>query len=432
MALWPAPNPATGCLLQRRTPSVGRLTDAAARPSKIRETTGTMHHTAHPGSAGRPRPVDSVRPADGYVFSRAPMLIYWELTRACGLACRHCRAEAVPSRSPVELTTAEGVALLDAMLGFGRPLPHLVFTGGDPLRRPDLIWLISSATDRGIGSSLAPSATTELSPAILSEAKAAGIQTMSLSLDGSDAARHDAFRGVAGTFATTIRAAGWASDLALPLQVNTLVTNETLDDLPPIYELLLSLGIARWSLFFLISVGRGGALREITPAESERLCHWLYDRSKEAPFAIKTTEAHHYRRIAIRRMTAEGLDAESIARSSIGRGFGIRDGNGIMFIGHDGSVYPSGFLPLAAGNVRRSDVVALYRESDLFVRLRDVGRLKGRCGRCPFNRFCGGSRARAFARTGDELESDPLCPFVPPPAAAGGRSGGIGIAGPTA
>jgi len=370
------------------------------------------HPTGHPG--GHPTAVGAVH-AEGYVFARAPMLVYWETTLSCGLACKHCRATAMPDRDPAELTTEEGFGLLDRVTGFGRPYPHVVFTGGDPLRRPDLERLVSAATDRGIGASLAPAVTPDMTLERLGALKAAGIQTMSLSIDGSDAARHDGFRGVPGTFEMTMRAVDWAHRLELPLQINTLVTAETLPDLPAAYELMQTLGIMRWSLFFLISMGRGVGLQEIGPGDSERLNHWLYDLSKIAPFQIKTTEATHYRRVAIKRMVAEGLDERAIAETSVGRGFGVRDGNGIMFIAYDGSVHPSGFLPVRAGNVRTDDLVALYRSHPLFTSLRDVTTFKGRCGRCPFATRCGGSRARAYAWSGDVLESDPLCPYVPPP-----------------
>jgi AdoMet-dependent heme synthase len=342
------------------------------------------------------------------------MLVYWELTRACGLACRHCRAEAIQTRSPLELSTEQGLALLQSITGFGRPYPHIVFTGGDPLRRPDLGSFVREATRLGIGSSLAPSATGDLTRPLLEELHEAGIQAISLSLDGSDAERHDGFRGVAGTFEATMAAAATAHEVGLPLQINTLVTDETLADLPAIYTLLADLKIMRWSLFFLISVGRGAALREITPGQSERLFHQLYDLAATSPFAIKTTEAMHYRRVAINRMTAEGLDRAAIAATSVGRGFGVRDGNGVMFVGHDGAVTPSGFVPLACGNVKTEDVVAIYRDSETFRGLRDVTRFVGRCGRCEYATVCGGSRARAFAWTGNVLESDPLCPYVPP------------------
>jgi radical SAM protein len=363
--------------------------------------------------SGRPPAVGAVHP-DGYVFARAPMLVYWELTQACGLACRHCRATARPERSPAELSTAEGLRLLDEITAFGRPYPHLVLTGGDPLRRPDLEVLVEAATDRGIGTSLAPAVTPDMTLERLGALRAAGIQTISLSIDGSDAARHDGVRGVPGTFAMTMRAVEWAHQVGLALQINTLVTDETLPDLPAIYTLMTRLGIIRWSLFFLISVGRGTALREISPGASERLNYWLYDLSREAPFAIKTTEATHYRRVAIRRMREEGLDDAAIAATSVGRGFGVRDGNGIMFVAHDGTVFPSGFLPYATGNVRRQPIVTIYRTHPVFTSLRDLSALRGRCGRCPYAAVCGGSRARAFAATGDYLEADPLCPYVPP------------------
>ena len=369
------------------------------------------HAGGHPG--GHPTAVGAVRP-EGYVYGRAPMLVYWETTLSCGLACKHCRATAMPDRDPAELSTEEGFALLDRVTGFGRPYPHVVFTGGDPLRRPDLEILVAAATERGIGASLAPAVTPDMTMERLAALKAAGIQTMSLSIDGSDAARHDGFRGVPGTFDMTIRAVDWAHRLDLPLQINTLVTDETLPDLPPLYELVQTLGIMRWSLFFLISMGRGTGLREIEPADSERLNHWLYDLSKTSPFQIKTTEATHYRRVAIKRMTKDGLDAAAMAATSVSRGFGVRDGNGIMFIAYDGSVHPSGFLPVSTGNVRTDDLVELYRTHPVFTSLRDVASYKGRCGRCEYVQVCGGSRARAFARTGDMLEADPLCPFVPP------------------
>lgn len=368
---------------------------------------------AHPAG---PTAVGAVR-AEGYVYGRAPMLLYWEMTLACGLACRHCRASAIAQRNPLELSTQEGVRLLDAVTGFGRPYPHVVFTGGDPLRRDDLEQLVRAATDRGIGASLAPAATPDMTFERLVRLRQAGVQNISLSLDGSDAERHDGFRGVPGTFEMTLRAARWARDAGLPIQINTLVTDETLADLPAVYDLLTGVeGVMRWSLFFLISVGRGTALREISPGESERLNRWLFERSREAPFQVKTTEAMHYRRLAVKTMQAEGLDEEAIARTSVGRGFGIRDGNGIMFVSHDGWVHPSGFLPIRTGNVRDVDLVDLYRSHPVFTRLRDPQGFKGRCGRCPFGQICGGSRARAYAWTGDELEADPLCPFVPPAA----------------
>ncbi|WP_376789871.1 radical SAM protein [Thermoflexus sp.] len=339
-------------------------------------------------------------------YTERPLLIYWELTRACDLACRHCRAEAIPWRDPRELSTAEGFALLDRLTAFGEPLPHLVLTGGDPLKRPDLFDLIAEARRLGFPVALTPSGTYALAEDVIARLKAAGIWMLALSLDGSTAERHDALRGVPGSFAQTVRAALWAVAAGLPLQINTLVCAETMPDLPAIAERVAALGARRWSLFFLIPIGRGRLLREISPEESEQLMHWLIDLASQVPFEIKTTEAHHYRRVLVERV---GGRLPPAAR----RGFGVRDGNGVMFISHIGEIYPSGFLPIPLGDVRREDPVVTYREHPLFRALRDPDALKGKCGRCPFRAICGGSRARAYAHTGDPLESDPLCPYLP-------------------
>jgi radical SAM protein len=366
------------------------------------------HPGGHPGITG----VGAVR-AKGYVYDRAPMLVYWETTLACGLACRHCRATAQAERSPLELTTAEGERLLDEITKFGRPYPHVVFTGGDPLNRPDLHHLVRAATERGIGASLAPAATPLLTQETLESLREAGIQNISLSIDGSNAERHDGFRMVEGTFEKTLQAARWARAAGLPIQVNTLVTDQTLEDLPAIYELLLGIDVMRWALFMLITTGRGSDLREITPGESEKLNAWLFNLGRTAPFQVKTTEATHYRRHAIREWHAEGKTDEEILQTSVGRGFGIRDGNGIVFINHDGTVNPSGFLPIPLGNVRTHSIVDLYRDHEVMRGLRNPEGFKGRCGACEYARVCGGSRARAYAWTGDPLEADPLCPYVP-------------------
>ncbi len=388
----------------------------AGRPGRPADNSAG-HPAGHPGGprGGHPSGITGVGAvrAEGYVYDRAPMLVYWETTLACGLACRHCRASAIAERDPLELTTEEGYRLLDDITGFGRPYPHVVLTGGDPLNRPDLHDLVRAATARGIGVSLAPAATPLLTPDVLASLHEAGVQNISLSLDGSDAARHDGFRMVPGTFDKTLQAARWARAAGLPIQVNTLVTDETLSDLPAIYELLLGMDVMRWSLFMLISVGRGSALREVTPGESEKLNAWLYDLSRTAPFQVKTTEATHYRRLVIRQMQAAGMESDAIAKTSVGRGFGIRDGNGIVFVAHDGTVNPSGFLPIPLGNVRQASVVDLYRDHPVMRDLRNPEGFKGRCGRCEFARICGGSRARAYAWTGDPLEADPLCPYVP-------------------
>lgn len=348
-----------------------------------------------------------------FVFDRAPLRVYWEVTRACDLACRHCRAEAVPDPDPAELTTGEGLRLLDRLAAFGPPLPHLVLTGGDPLKRRDLFMLIEHARALGIAVSVAPSATPLLTPAAVGTLRAAGVEAISLSLDGSTAALHDALRGVAGTFDRTLAAAAAARSAELPFQINTLVSAETLDDLPAVHRLVAELGAARWSLFFLVAVGRGTVLRPITPEASERLLHWLADLAGRGGLVISTTEAPQFRRVLLQRTrSGEG-------RPGAIHGAGIRDGNGIMFISHTGEITPSGFFPLAVADVRTSDPVEVYRESAIFHILRRLDLLAGRCGICEFRGPCGGSRARAYAASGDALGEDTLCGYHPPQVAKG-------------
>ena len=342
-------------------------------------------------------------------FDRAPRRIYWEVTRACDLACLHCRAEAVPERDPAELDAAEGLRLIAELAGFGVPLPHLILTGGDPLKRADLFALIAAARERGFGVSVAPSATPLLTAEVITRLKAAGVEAVSLSLDGSDAARHDALRRIDGCFDRTLVAARACAAVGLPFQVNTLVSEETLDDLPAIYRLATALGAARWSLFFLVAVGRGTTLKPITAEACERLFEQLLDWGGDGGPIITTTEAPHFRRVVLERARRAGRGQAALPRGPMGHGAGIRDGNGIMFISHTGEVHPSGFFPLSAGDARTVNPVALYRDSDLFRTLRRPELLTGRCGRCEYAEPCGGSRARAFATAGDPMAEDPLC-----------------------
>lgn len=372
-----------------------------------------------PGMQENPTPADGQHShaSLAHDYARNPMLVYWEMTQACGLACRHCRAEAIPTPHPTELTYAESKTLLRQIAAFDKPLPHLILTGGDPLRRADLFSLIDEARALRLTVSITPSATPSLTFETLAKLQDHGIESLGLSLDGSSAARHEAVRGVAGCFDWTMGAAGDATALGLPMQINTLVCRETLDDLPAIYQLLNSnraMGqVMRWSLFFLISVGRGKQLQPISPEEGETCMRWIHGLSQNAPFAIKTTEAPSYRRVALNLMREDGQTASQIAQTPVGRGFGIRDGNGIVFISNQGDIYPAGFLPLAAGSVRRDHLVDVYRNAPLFRALHNPRQFKGRCGHCEYSMLCGGSRSRAYAYTGDPLASDPFCSYEP-------------------
>ena len=341
--------------------------------------------------------------------SERPFVLIWEVTQACNLACTHCRANAQPNRHPDELTTEEGKRLLDQAREFG-PGQLVVLSGGDPLTRPDLVELVEYGTDLGLRMTLTPSGTSSLTPETISELKEAGIRRLALSIDGASPDSHDAFRGEPGTFEQTVEAAKAARDVGLPLQINTTVSAQTVDELPELRDLVSELGAVLWSVFFLVPVGRGRVLDPITPERAEEVMQWLSDVSDDAPFGVKTTEAPFYRRVSAQKRR-DASDAP--AADAIGRRNGIIAGDGFAFVSHVGELYPSGFLPKSAGTVRDGGLVDGYRKSELFQSLRERDALRGKCGACEFRNICGGSRSRAFAHTGDPLASDPLCPYVP-------------------
>jgi len=338
---------------------------------------------------------------------RRPVVLAWEVTQACGLACRHCRANARPDRHPDELTTAEGKRLLERAAAFGDG-QVVVLSGGDPLARDDLTELVAYGDELGLRMAITPSGTASLTPDRVRELADAGVSRMALSLDGSTRERHDAFRGET-SFADTLAAARAARDAGIPLQVNTTVCADTVDDLPAIRDRVRELGAVLWSAFFLVPVGRGSVLDPVPPARAEAVMAWLHGVADEERLGVKTTEAPFYRRVGIQ-AARDGDDGDPEAARRRG---GITAGRGFAFVSHTGEVYPSGFLPESAGSVRDRSVVDIYRNAELFESLRDPDSFAGKCGACEFRRVCGGSRSRAYAVTGDPTTSDPLCPYVP-------------------
>ena len=339
---------------------------------------------------------------DDFDPDRRPLVLIWEVTQACGLACRHCRADAKPKRHPDELTTAEGKRLLDDAAAFGDG-QLVVLSGGDPLARDDLLDLVSYGDGLGHRMTITPSGTASLTPDRVAALADAGIRRMALSLDGATRERHDRFRGEE-SFADTLTAARAAREAGIPLQVNTTVCAETVDELPAIRDRVRELGAVLWSVFFLVPVGRGRILDPVSPQRAETVMEWLHDVAEAERFGVKTTEAPFYRRVGLQR----GGDETGVRR----RG-GVTAGRGFAFVSHTGETYPSGFLPKSAGNVRDRSVVDIYRNTELFESLREPDEFAGKCGACEFRHVCGGSRSRAFAATGDPLGSDPLCPYVP-------------------
>ncbi|MFN3325612.1 MAG: TIGR04053 family radical SAM/SPASM domain-containing protein [Bryobacteraceae bacterium] len=346
-------------------------------------------------------------------FDDAPFLVIWEVTQSCDLACAHCRACAVPSRHPGELTTGEGFRLLETVRSFGDPL--VVFTGGDPLKRPDLSDLLAHSVRLGLRTTVTPSATPLLTAAAIADFQLAGVARMALSLDGPDSLTHDGFRRVNGSFDRTLSALREARRIGLATQINTTVTRRNLGRLSEIAALVEEVGAKLWSVFFLVTTGRALVEDDLTAEEYEQVFEFLFELSTVAPFDIKTTEAQHYRRYVAQRKKAGGGSAHHAPAGPIARQTGINDGKGLVFMSHTGEIYPSGFLPVSGGNVRRDSLVEAYRDSPLFRTLRDSDRLGGKCGQCEYRNLCGGSRSRAYALTGDFLAEDPRCIYVPRP-----------------
>jgi AdoMet-dependent heme synthase len=341
-------------------------------------------------------------------FNISPFVVIWENTRACDLSCVHCRAAAQPKRSRFELTTEEGFRLIDE-IAVMRP-KVFVITGGDPLKREDTYDLIAHAKECGLEPSLTPSATPLLTEEAVAKMKLYGLSRIAVSLDASCATLHDNFRRVPGSFDLTLRAILAANREGIPVQVNTTVTRRTIGDLPAMVPILETLGISMWSVFFVVPTGRAKVQDLVTPEEVENLFGFLYETSKRVPFSIRTTEAMHYRRYVMQHgATGMPLGVQSGPRAPRG----VNEAKGFVFISHIGDVYPSGFLPLKAGNVKHQPLSEIYRTSELFLKLRDPNNLNGKCGRCEFRDLCGGSRARAWAMTGDVFASDPLCVYEP-------------------
>ena len=359
-------------------------------------------------------------------YETTPFLIIWETTRACDLACRHCRASAQPLRDSAELSTAEGESILRQAAEMGTPI--FVLSGGDPLKREDLCHLIRYGADRALRMATIPAATPLLTEDVVRNLKASGLSQMALSLDFPTAGLHDAFRGVPGAYKKTMQAVEWAHKHRLPLQINTTLCGQSAPHLEEMVRLVKGLGVVFWEVFFLVPMGRGAALGGLTALQCEEIFEVLHRTQKEADFLVKITEAPHYRRYAVQQARREDGHARHPAsalppelRRTEGPGHsiglapqGVNSGNGFLFISHTGEVFPSGFLPIAGGHVRRESLASIYRESSIFRQLRRPREFDGVCGYCEFNTICGGSRSRAFALTGNPLASDPWCLYKPP------------------
>jgi radical SAM protein len=370
-------------------------------------------------------------------FNQRPFTVVWETTRACDLACVHCRAEANSRRSAGELTFEEAQTLIQGIKTFGAPYPLFILTGGDPAKRSDIFDIIAYAHGEGLRVAMTPSATPLITRDAVRRFAAAGLVRLALSLDGKDPLTHDSFRGVAGSFNRTLQILDWCREFGLETQIHTTVTRHVLDELPAIAETIGERGIKLWALFLLIAVGRAARPEvrrlNLSARQLESLFHWLYDLEKSASFDVTPREGYHYRRVLLQRRAAEaGITVEDLlcdvekkhstpadvrtspkANRILRAPLGVNDGKGIVFISHQGDVQPSGFLNLVGGNFRRESLASVYRNSPLFLRLRDSSLIEGKCGMCEFKNICGGSRSRAYAITGNPMHSDPFCAYQP-------------------
>ncbi|WOP20138.1 TIGR04053 family radical SAM/SPASM domain-containing protein [Raineyella sp. LH-20] len=416
----------------RTAPSIGPRTAPSIGPSGAPNTEPRTAPNTEPRTGSRSAQRRVIR-AQHQDIDDKPFIVIWEVTRACQLVCKHCRADAQTRADPRQLSTAQGKALLDDIARWDTPRPLVVLTGGDPFERADLAELVAYGTAAGLSVALSPSVTPKFTAERLAELHRAGAKAVSLSLDGARPQTHDAFRGFEGTYAATRRAATTVRDEGLRLQVNTTVTRDNVHELPQLLGDVLEMGVGLWSVFFLVPTGRGEHLGALAAEEVEDVLHWLADVSSLV--AIKTTEAPQYRRVVIQRAaarasnlplpvtgplhdqlvadTVEVLGHEIVPTRVPRPPIDVNAGRGFVFVDHTGDVYPSGFLPFRCGSVKDAGLRRIYRESPILRSLRRPEEFGGSCGRCEFRDVCGGSRSRAYAVTGDLLGADPSCVWQP-------------------
>jgi len=344
--------------------------------------------------------------------------VMWELTRACDLHCRNCTIGATEFRGANELSTYEAYKTIDQIAALAPR--EFIITGGDPLERDDVIQVVNYARRRGLDPALVASPTSHLDAEAIDQLERNGLTRMIFSIDGSTPEIHESVRGAAGTFAATMRAIRLAEVIGLKLEINTLITRRNIDDLDAIAELIRSIRIARWNLYFLVPVITASRPEMLTAAQAEEAFATI-DRIRESEtFAVRIVEAPHYRRYRLQRQLDARLEDAGVwadfSGYENGDGHDLTDcavdgARGFVFISHAGDVRASEFLPLSAGNLRYRPLDAIYRGSDLFVALRDPDNLQGKCRRCEFRHVCGGSRARAWAVSGNVFAGDPLCAY---------------------
>jgi len=359
--------------------------------------------------AGRTQGSGSVRPG-GNGFHLRPLQVTWEMTQACEWKISPTRLARMP-RDKQEFSTAEAFHLIQEVAAMGVPL--LAFTGGDPLLRPDVLPIVEFASQRSVRASMTLVPTSLLDAGVIGELKSCGLMRAAFWLHGSTASLHDGYTGVRGSYRRSLEMIGACHEVRLPVQVNTIVRRENFQDLDPLVELLTRLDVVLWNVFFLVPADRSQADQLLSGAQHEEVFARLYAASRRVQFQIKTSEGQHYQRYLLQQRIRESHGRLSEADAMTRAPRSVNDSRGLIFVNRLGQVYPSRFLPLAAGNVTTESLSTVFRESELFVALRDSSRLKGKCGRCAVRSVCGGSRARAYAMTGDLFAEEPCCAYQP-------------------
>ncbi len=368
-------------------------------------------------------PLMSSRPFD---YNSKPILIFWETTKACDLACKHCRASALTEGLPDEMNLEQSFNLLDQIKSFGPPYPVLILTGGDIMKKKGLEQILKRAKELGLPVSMSPSATPLLGEEAYALMKKYGVKSLSLSLDGSSPFTHDWLRGIEGTFDRTVRLMREIISEGFTLQINTAVFRRNVMELPEILKILVDNKVKTWEVFFLIKTGRGIDREDLDPQGYEDVNNYLSFASRYG-VVVRTVEAPFFRRIMLERArqdydggeTYKNLVSKTIellgkpGERSQGHTSNTRDGKGIIFVSHNGDVNPSGFLPYNLGNVKEKSIVDIYRNNEILIKMRDPKNFKGRCGICEYGDICGGSRSRAFSYYGDLFQEDPMCIYVP-------------------
>jgi len=337
-------------------------------------------------------------------------MIAWEITRSCNLSCLHCRAAAERGPYEDELTTEECFRFIDEVAAFSKPV--LILTGGEPLMREDIFEVASYSSHKGLRTVMAVNGTL-LNPEKAAAAKRAGIQRVSISLDGATPESHDTFRGVVGAYAGALTGIRCLKEARLDFQINTTVTKRNLAEIEDIFQLTIQLGAVAHHIFLLVPTGRGRELahEEVTSKDYEQTLTWFAEQEDTASIQLKATCAPQYYRIIHQRGGAKdrnehGGDLHTFTRGCLG-------GISFSFLSHRGDVQPCGYLEINVGNIRERPFQEIWEGAEVFLQLRDLDNLKGKCGGCEYRVVCGGCRARAYALHGDYLQEEPLCPYEP-------------------